>query len=416
MNPETYLRPGLALAIGLLIGLQRESVKEGPAGIRTFALISLAGYLMGLLGAQYGGWVVFAGILFLAAVLSVGNVIDSRKRADHESGATTEIAALLIFGIGVYLSDFNNERSSAVLFAGVTALLLYYKNPLHQFVRGMGPEDVRAIMQFVLLTLVILPVLPNRAFGPYDVVNPFKAWLMVVLIVGIGLAGYLTYRIGSGRVGTLLSGLLGGLVSSTATTVSASRLAREDTTRATAAAIIVMLASAVAIFRVLVEMAVVNGRDLLVTGPPIATFLTVFSLLTYLLYRHRVTEVVHLNPPANPAGMRSAVVFGLLYVIILLAVAAAKDHLGSVGLFGVAVLSGLTDMDAITLSTAGLMNADSLDNTTGWRVILIAALANLTFKGGIVAVVGGKALFKRIALVYSVALIAGLAILYFWPA
>lgn len=416
MNPEAYLRPGLALAIGLLIGLQRESVKEGPAGIRTFALIALAGYLIGLLGVQYGGWVVFGGIIFLAAILSVGNVIGSLKRADHDAGATTEIAALLVFGIGVYLSDFENERSPAVLFAGVTALLLYYKTPLHQFVRGMGPEDVRAIMQFVLLTLVILPVLPNRTFGPYDVVNPFKVWLMVVLIVGIGLGGYLTYRIGSSRVGTLLSGLLGGLVSSTATTASASRFAREDAGRATAAAVIVTLASAVAIFRVLVEMAVVNGKDLLVTGPPIATFLAVFLLLTFLLYRQRAAEVVHLDPPANPAGMKPAIVFGLLYVIILLAVAATKDHLGTVGLYGVAVLSGLTDMDAITLSTAGLMNSDSLDLTTGWRVILIAALANLAFKGGIVAVVGGKAIFKRIAFVYSIAFAAGLAILFFWPA
>lgn len=416
MNPEAYLRPGLALAIGLLIGLQRESVKEGPAGIRTFALIALAGYLIGLLGVQYGGWVVFGGIIFLAAILSVGNVIGSLKRADHDAGATTEIAALLVFGIGVYLSDFENERSPAVLFAGVTALLLYYKTPLHQFVRGMGPEDVRAIMQFVLLTLVILPVLPNRTFGPYDVINPFKAWLMVVLIVGIGLGGYLTYRIGSSRVGTLLSGLLGGLVSSTATTASASRFAREDAGRATAAAVIVTLASAVAIFRVLVEMAVVNGKDLLVTGPPIATFLAVFLLLTFLLYRQRAAEVVHLDPPANPAGMKPAIVFGLLYVIILLAVAATKDHLGTVGLYGVAVLSGLTDMDAITLSTAGLMNSDSLDLTTGWRVILIAALANLAFKGGIVAVVGGKAIFKRIAFVYSIAFAAGLAILFFWPA
>jgi len=415
VNPETYLRPGLAIAIGLLIGLQRETVKEGPAGIRTFALIALSGYLIGLIGVPYGGWVVFAGILFLAAILSVGNVIDSRKSADHGAGVTTEIAALLVFGIGVYLSDFTNELSPAVLFAGVTALLLYYKTPLHQFVRGMAPEDVRAIMQFVLITLVVLPVLPNRTFGPYDVVNPFKAWLMVVLIVGIGLGGYLTYRIGSSRVGTLLSGLLGGLVSSTATTASASRLAREDATRATAAALIVTLASAVAIVRVLVEMAVVNGKDLLVTGPPLATFLLVFSLLTYLLYRRRAAEVVYLDPPANPAGMRHAIVFGLLYVIILLAVAATKQHLGTAGLYGVAVLSGLTDMDAITLSTAELMNNGSLPLTTGWRVILIAALANLAFKGGLAAVIGGKAIFKQIAPVFVLALVAGLAILFFWP-
>ncbi|MEQ1842664.1 MAG: DUF4010 domain-containing protein, partial [Verrucomicrobiales bacterium] len=280
MNPESYLRPGLALAIGLLIGLQRERVKEGPAGIRTFALIALAGYLIGLLGIQYGGWVVVAGILFLAAVLSVENLIESKIHADRGGGATTEIAALLVFGIGVYLSNFENERAPAVLFAGVIALLLYYKAPLHQFVRGMGQEDIRAIMQFVLITLVVLPVLPNRTFGPYDVLNPFKAWLMVVLIVGIGLGGYLTYRMFSSRVGTLLSGLLGGLVSSTATTVSAARFAREDAERAPAAAIIILLASAVSIIRILLELAIVNGKNLLTTGPPLAAFLLVFAVLT----------------------------------------------------------------------------------------------------------------------------------------
>jgi len=415
VNPETYLRPGLALAIGLLIGLQREQVKDGPAGIRTFALIALSGYLIGLLGNDYGGWVVFAGILFLAAILTVGNVMDSRLHPEHGSGATTEIAALLVFGIGVYLSNFDNERSPAVLIAGVTALLLYYKTPLHQFVRGLGPVDVRAIMQFVLITLVVLPVLPNRTFGPYDVVNPFKAWLMVVLIVGIGLAGYLTYRIGGSRVGTFLSGLLGGVISSTATTASASRFGRGDTTRATAAALIITIASVVAVIRVLVEMAVVNGKDLLTTAPPLVTFLVIFALLAFLLYRKRSDEVVHLEPPANPAGMKSAILFGILYVVILLGVAATKVHFGSSGLYVVAVISGLTDMDAITLSTAELMNKGSLDLTTGWRVILIAALANLVFKAGIAAFIGGKAILLRILPVFGLALATGLVILFFWP-
>lgn len=415
MNPESYLRPGLALAIGLLIGLQRERVKEGPAGIRTFALIALAGYLIGLLGVQYGGWVVVAGILFLAAVLSVENLIESRIHADRGGGATTEIAALLVFVIGVYLANFENERAPAVLFAGVIALLLYYKAPLHQFVRGMGQEDIRAIMQFVLITLVVLPVLPNRTFGPYGVLNPFKAWLMVVLIVGIGLGGYLTYRMCSSRVGTLLSGLLGGLVSSTATTVSAARFAREDTGRASAAAIIILLASAVSILRILLELAVVNGRNLPTTAPPLIAFLFIFAMLTFAVYRRRSSEVVHLDPPKNPAGMKPALVFGLLYLIILFAVAATKDQLGQAGLYGVAVISGLTDVDAITLSTAELMNAGTLDLTVGWRVVLIAALANLAFKGGIVAVVGGRLIFKRIALVYGLSLIAGIAILLFWP-
>lgn len=415
MNPETYLRPGLALAIGLLIGLQREQVKDGPAGIRTFALIALAGYLIGLLANAHGGGIVFAGVLFLAAVLAVGNVMGARRKPEHGAGATTEIAALIVYGIGVYLSDFENEQPPAVLLAGVTALLLYYKTPLHQFVRGLGPVDIRAIMQFVLITLVVLPVLPNRTFGPYDVVNPFKAWLMVVLIVGMGLAGYLVYRIGSSRVGTFLSGLLGGIISSTATTATASRFGRDDANRATAAALIITIASVVSVVRLLVEMAVVNPTDLLTTAPPIVTFLILFTLLAFLLYRRRAGEVVHLDPPANPAGMRLAIIFGVLYVIVLLAAAAAKEHFGDSGLYVIAVISGLTNIDAITLSTAELMNQGSLELTTGWRIILIAALTNLAFKGGIVALVGGRAILLRLLPVFSLALVGGIVILLFWP-
>ncbi len=416
MNPETYLRPGLALAIGLLIGLQRERDKNGPAGIRTFALIALSGYLSGLIGISFGGWVVVAGILFLTTVLIGENVLKARQDPKSGSGATTEIAALLVFGIGAYLSDFDNERSLAVLFAGVTALLLHYKGPLHQFAHGLRKDDVRAIMQFVLITLVVLPVLPNRTFGPYDVVNPFKAWIMVVLIVGMGLVGYLVYhRIGSKRVGTFLSGLLGGIISSTATTVSASRFGKDDSNRSTAAALIITIASAVSLIRVLVEMAAVNGKDMLVTAPPLITFFVLFSLFTFLLYRKRSNEIVQLEPPSNPAGMTSALVFGALYVVILLGVAATKEHFGSSGLYVAAVISGLTDMDAITLSTAELMNRGSLDLTTGWRIILVAALANLVFKAGIAAFTGGKTILRQIAPVFGLAFLAGLAILVLWP-
>lgn len=415
VNPEIYLRPGLALAIGLLIGLQRERVKEGPAGIRTFALIALAGYLIGVIGSRSGGWVVCGGIVFLAAILVTGNFLDARKNAEHGTGATTEIAALLVFAIGIYLADSDNARGPAVLFAGVTALLLHYKTPLHQFVRGLGPDDVRAIMQFVLITLVVLPVLPNRTYGPFDVFNPFKAWLMVVLIVGIGLGGYLAYRLAGARVGTLLSGILGGLVSSTATTVTASRFARTDEKRITAAALIVLLASSVSVVRILVEVAVVDPRHLFETAPPLATFLVAFLLFTFLLYRRRSAEVLHLDPPANPAGLKSAILFGVLYVVVLFGVATARHHLGDAGLYGIAVLSGLTDVDAITLSTADLVGTGSLEPSTGWRVILIAALANLVFKGGIVSVTGGRSLFLRVLPVYGAALLTGLGILFLWP-
>jgi len=415
VNPETYLRPGLAIAIGLLIGLQRERAKGGPVGIRSFALIALSGYLIGLLSVNLGGWIVLGGFLFLAVVLSVGNLLASRTDAGEGAGITTEVAALLVFSLAVYLSDPANDRSPAVLFAGVAALLLHYKTPLHQFVRGMGPEDIRSVMLFVLITLVVLPVLPDRTFGPYDVLNPFRMWLMVVLIVGIGLGGYFAHRFAGGRVGTVLSGLLGGLVSSTATTVSAARLGKDDPTRTTAAALIVLLASSVSVVRVLVEIAAVDPGHLSQTGPPVAAFLAAFVLFTFLFYRRRSAEVVRLDPPGNPADLKSAVGFGLLYAGVLLAVAATREHLGSAGLYAVAVISGLTDVDAITLSTAGMVGRGSLDPGTGWRVILVATLANVAFKAAIVAFCGGRNLFRRTAPVFGLAFLAGLATIFFWP-
>ena len=175
-----------------------------------------------------------------------------------------------------------------------------------------------------------------------------------------------------------------------------------------------LLSSAVSIARILVEMAVVNAKDLITTGPPLALFLLVFVALTFLLYRNRSAEVLRPDPPANPAGLKPALLFGLLYVVILIAVAAAKEYAGTAGLFGIAILSGLTDVDAITLSTAGLVDAGKLDPSTGWRTILIAAMSNLAFKSGTVALVGGALLFRRILPILGAVFATGLALLIFW--
>ena len=416
LDPDTYIRAGVALALGLLIGLQRERAREDPAGIRTFALVAISGFLVGLLKTNFGGWLIAAGVLFLAAILVTGNLrILKQKEKDAGAGITTEVAVLLVFCLGVFLADSQNELSLAVVIGGVSALLLYYKKPMHRFVRGLEQADVKAIMVFVLITLVILPVLPNRTFGPLDVVNPFEAWLMVVLIVAIGLIGYVVYRVAGARVGTLLSGLLGGLISSTATTVSASRLARGKPERATVAGLIIMIASVVSVVRVLIEMAAVNRSDFLHTAPPIAVFLLLFLALTALLYWRRSGEVVHLDPPENPAEMKVALIFGALYVIILLAVASAKHYFGETGLYVVALISGLTDVDAITLSTVRLIEKDTIEPDLGWRVILVAVLANLLFKGGLAAVIGGAAVVKRIVLWYGLAFAGGLLIVFLWP-
>lgn len=413
MPIDLYLRLGIALGLGLLIGLQRERADKSPGGIRTFALIALFGAFSGLLAQTHGAWVLAATFVCLAGLIAVANVMALKKDPRHGTGLTTEIAALLMFAISAYL--IQGDKSVAVVCAGVIALLLHYKDPLHQFVGRMSAGDLHAIMQFVLISLVILPILPNKAYDPFEVLNPFKIWLMVVLIVGIGLFGYVAYKLFSAKAGTLLGGILGGLISSTATTISSARDTKNAPSRASAAALIIMIATAISIVRVLLEIFAVANEFFLIIVQPFAVLLGVFLILTIILYRRRSEEIVHLDEPGNPAQLKPAIIFGLLYAVILLAVAATQEYIGERGLYVVAVLSGLTDVDAITLSTAEMLNRGQLEVATGWRLIMIATLANTLFKGGAVAVLGAPALLKRIALLYGIAIATGVALIFLWP-
>ncbi len=413
MPLDLYIRIGIALGIGLLVGGQREKVAKAPGGIRTFALIALFGSFSALLADEFGQWLLAAAFLALTGLVVMANWLETRKDAEHGAGITSEIAALLVFGISAYL--MHGEKDLAVVSAGVVALLLHYKDPLHAFVGKLSEGDLKAIMQFVLISLVVLPVLPNETYDPYEVINPFKIWLMVVLIVGIGLFGYVAFKLFSAKAGTLLGGVLGGMVSSTATTISAARDAKDSPSHATAAALIIMIATAVSIVRVLLEVFAVANPFFLRILAPFAVLLGVFLILTFILYRKKSGEIAGSKDPGNPAQLKPAIIFGLLYAVILFVVAFTREKFGESGLYVVAVLSGLTDVDAITLSTAQMMNQDKIGVDTGWRLIMIATLANTLFKGGAVAFLGGKALLKRIIFLYGIAILSGIAIILLWP-
>jgi uncharacterized membrane protein (DUF4010 family) len=209
--------------------------------------------------------------------------------------------------------------------------------------------------------------------------------------------------------------VIGGLISSTATTASFARQSRETTGTAGLSALVIMIASGIVFVRVLLEVAAVAPNQFGQIAPPLAAMLGICAALAAATFRFTRTQVAELAPPRNPAQLRSALIFGALYAVVIFAVAAAKDHLGSSGMFLVAVISGLTDMDAITLSTGQLTNAGRVDASTAWRVILVAAMANLVFKAGIVALLGERRLFRLILVVFGVALISAAAILWLWP-
>jgi uncharacterized membrane protein (DUF4010 family) len=410
---DAFRRLGIAIGLGLLVGLQRERTKSSLAGVRTFPLITMLGVVCGISGATLGGWVPAAGFLALAAMVVIGNLAPS-KQGPADPGLTTEVAILLMFGVGVTLA--NGNEAVAIAIGGMVAVLLQFKGTLHGFAEKLGDEDLKAIMQFALLSLVILPVLPDRVFGPYEVWNPRQIWWMVVLIVGISLGGYISYRLLGEKIGLALSGILGGLISSTATTVSYARRSAERSNAAKQAAAVIMIASAVATLRILVEIGVVAREFLPVAGLPLGIMLAVLALLSGVVWFSSAKDKQFEMPQQqNPSELKPALIFGLLYAIALMAVAAAKEYFGSRGLYTVAALSGLTDMDAITLSTSRLVSTGSLDPHLGWRIVLTALLSNLVFKGGLVALLGHRRLLAWIAPLYGIALAAGAMLIWLWP-
>jgi uncharacterized membrane protein (DUF4010 family) len=414
MDQTVFLDFAVALGLGLLVGWQRERSASHMAGIRTFPLITLLGTTCGMLAEQWGGWIVAAGFLGVSAMALMATLLRLGHEEHPDPGQTTEAAALLMFAVGAYLAF--GSRPVAVAVGGTVVVILHLKAPLQTILGRITEADFRAVMKFVAISLVILPVLPNQTYGPYDVWNPRQIWLMVCLIVAIGLLGYAAYRLFGAKAGSLLAGVLGGLISSTATTVSYSRRVREASDAAPLAAVVIMAASTVAFARILIEIAVVGSNVFARMAPPLAVLLGLMAIITIGAYVFAGKSADVMPPQKNPAQLRSALLFGGLYGLVVLGVAAAKEYLGDRGLYVVAIISGLTDMDAITLSTANLAAAGRIDTSTGWRLICTAALSNLVFKGGVVAVLGRRVLLSRVGILYGIALAGGIAILWSWPA
>ncbi|HEY5778715.1 MAG TPA: DUF4010 domain-containing protein, partial [Terrimicrobiaceae bacterium] len=373
MDIVTFQQLAVSFGLGLLLGLERERRGPSIAGIRTFPLISLFGTVCAQLGEAFGGWIVAAGLLALAAVIVPANFVQVKKGI-VDPGTTTEIAALLLYVVGALIAI--GYLAAALVIAGAMAVLLHSKRPLHNFARAVGERDMRAMMLFVLLSLVILPVLPNKDFGPYAVWNPFKLWLMVVLIVGISLGGYIAYKLFGARAGALLGGIIGGMVSSTATTVSYARRTGSEAALASLSAFVIMTASCVSIVRVLVEIAAVAPRRFGEMAWPLVAMLVVCILIALALYFPSRRQTAKMPEQKNPAELKPAFLFGALYALVLLAVAVAKQYFGSAGLYLVAIISGLTDLDAITLSTGQLADSNKIEARIAWQVILTAVLSN----------------------------------------
>jgi uncharacterized membrane protein (DUF4010 family) len=267
------------------------------------------------------------------------------------------------------------------------------------------------------ISLIILPILPNQTYGPLDVLNPQSIWLMVTLIVGISVVGYFIYKIVGKKVGIISNGILGGLISSTATTVSYALKTKESRDISKIAVFIITTASALSMVRVLIEVGVVIPEKLGEIILPIAAEIVIVTIICVILF-HQINKnksVDEMPEPSNPAQFKTALIFGLLYGFILLAVAFTKQQFGNNALYIVSIISGLTDVDAITLSLSQMMKGERLQTELGWKLILLASVSNLVFKGIMAIILGAKEMVKWIVMAFGVAIVTGLLIIWLWP-
>jgi uncharacterized membrane protein (DUF4010 family) len=406
---DLALRFGAALGLGLLLGLERERKRDAEllfGGIRTFALIALLGALGAFTERELNqGWLVLAAFFALSALVIVSYATTAAR---GELGITTEVTALLAFIVGA-LCGWQHVGVASVATV-VCLLLLTLKDFLHSLARRVELADVEATLTFAVISVIILPLLPDQNFGPppLDVINPYKIWLMVVLIAGLNFLGYLLVKVLGNEHGFLLTGVLGGLVSSTAVTLSFSQRSRQEPAMSSAFVLAIVVAWSIMFLRVVVMVGVVNrplAASLALALGSMAAAGLIVSLVLWRRSRTQETGVV--APGANPFELSEAIKFGLLFGIVTIVAKAAQTYLGAAGLYLAGALAGLTDVDAISLSMANLAKASPDSLVVAAHTIVIAVLANTLVKAGMAVFMGAPALRRTIVLATLLLLIAG---------
>ncbi len=396
-----------SLGIGLLIGLERERNPSAKAGLRTFTLVAMLGTLAAMLSERIDlPWLLAAGWLVVGAMIIAPYT--NSPTEENDPGTTTVAALLMCYGLGALI--WYDQATLAIMLAIGTTTLLYFKPELRGITQRLTRRDLVSILQFSVLTFVILPILPNQNYGPYGAFNPHHAWTMVVLISGLSLAGYIALRWTKKHYGAPLLGFFGGLASSTATSLVYARHSKNNAGMLHLSAVVILIANLAVLLRLSVVSATVSPAALPHLLPIVAVGLLSGLASTFIGWRKLQTSGdLPLPETVNPTEIHAALGFGLIYVVVLQCAAWLSDIAGSKGLYVVALISGLTDVDAITLSTLHLLDLGQLSAQQAVTAISIGYLANLGFKFSLVLFIGGIALARQIAIGF-LAVAAGIVI------
>ncbi|MDQ0325938.1 uncharacterized membrane protein (DUF4010 family) [Rhodopseudomonas julia] len=408
------LRLAAALAIGLLIGLERgwetrrAEGRTRAAGLRTFALSGLLGGASAALALPLGGFVFAAAFLGYAGALISFSILQAQ--AEHRFSMTTVIAGLLAFCLGA-MAVTGDERV-AIAAAVAATLILALREPLHRWLAGLSWEEIRAVLVLCAMTFLLLPFLPNRTIDPWDAINPYEIWLLAILIAIISFGGYVAVRLFGSRLGILATGLAGGLASSTATTVTLSRMARKDPASARLFAAGILVSGMVMMLRVATVAIALAPALAAGLAPPLlcAAFGLALGALVLAGKRHRGVEA-RLDV-GNPLALGTTLRLAGLLALIMLSVGLVLRRVGEAGVLAVAGLSGLADVDAVTISMARL-SPGPLGAATATTAILVAVCSNTLSKAAIAVAIGGRGVGIPVAAASLLAL-AGLAATMAW--
>ena len=411
---DLFIRFGAALIIGILIGMERERAAELRdmklfAGVRTIALLSLAGCAGGLLSdITDSPWPL------VAIIMSMGGLGIAAYVTMKSGGSTSEVAAFVAMLCGAIC--YWEYYSVAAAIGVVTTVLLSFKREMHSIAHKLSSEDVYSTLKFAAITAIVLPILPDRTFGPppFDALNPYKIWLMVVFISAISFLGYVLMKVVNVRHGITLTGLLGGLVSSTAVTLSFGRRSKEEPDLSAHFALAITIAWAIMYLRVLVQIAALNQSLLSILWLPLVIAALVLAAYAAFLFFRQTNGHSQEVTLVNPFELKPALTFGAIYALMLLVSRTSQIYFGEIGIYISSAFAGLADVNAITLSMAELSSQPhGVALGIAAEAVILAALANTVVRTVMVYVTGAAAL-RRYMLPTVILAIAVTVAVAFW--
>ncbi|WP_226420964.1 MgtC/SapB family protein [Vibrio sp. E14] len=399
----------IALLLGAIVGTQRGWVMrnsvEGSrvAGIRTFSLVGLLGGLVGILANIYTPLLIGFAFIALVILTCIAFVIQQKKSGDVS--ITGVVSIMVVFVLGNLA--VSGEAVLAAAAAVITAVVLDNKRELHQALQKLQEYELDAALRLLLISIVMLPLLPNQSYGPWNALNPYEIWWMVVLIASISFVGYFAIKIGGAKRGILFTSVFAGLSSSTALTLQFSHLSREQASISPLLASGILLSCGTMFPRLLIVLSVINPQLVKLLWPIVMAMMVALYIPAWWIWRRsEVEQIEQSNKQTNPLALQSALFFGLVLAVIMLLAHALSDWFGNAGVLLLSALSGITDVDAISL-TLGRQSTQTLSVTTAALGILIAASVNTIVKMGMVIAIGDKKLWRRIAPVMTGCVVVG---------